>query len=277
LPKKVDWFVKARMLRPIMSKEPVDFGKCRIENTGKGCFISTIISATSWKHVDRIAFERFEKCLRAISIATDIKYEFEFDPREIERVNGKPVKTDYELADIFITVPMFSERVHTAKIVHRLLKRIKPKDAIANKLLEYYLGGLTLQWNAPTKHTWMPEAFLNYFKVIELVGDLYQNELKTRLQTLLRTKSILDIVSISDAEISSLLTTKRKVEFMCRQLEIDEGRIRGALELVDLRNRFDVAHPTTKRNVNVEDLTKCREVAKLILINYLGALTKSIE
>jgi len=228
-----------------------------------------------WKQVDKIAFERFEKCLRAISIASDIKYSFEFDPREIRRVNGKPTKMDYELANIFISVPMFSERVHIAELVHDLLEKTDPDDAITNKLLEYYLGGLTLQWIAPTQHTWTPEAFLNYFKVIELAADQYRNELKNRLQGLLQTESSLTRAPISEAEINQLLTTKRKVEFMCRQLEMDEHRIREALESVDLRNRFDVAHPTAKRNVKVDDLTKCREVAKLVLIKYLGALTQS--
>ena len=121
----------------------------------------------------------------------------------------------------------------------------------------------------------MPEAFLNYFKVVELVADQYQNDLRTRLKSMLHTEPILNIVSISDAEINRLLTTKRKIEFMCRQLEINEATIRKALELVDLRNRFDVAHPTTERNVNVKDVLECRELAKLTLIRYLGALTES--
>lgn len=270
--RKVKWLVKARMSKPIVSKEPVHLGKCKIETTAEGYFISTTVSAQSWKQADKIAFNRFENCLRAVSIATNIKYQFELDPREIQRMNGKPAKIDYQPPDIFIVVPNFSEspQYHNAKIIHELLRRSGTDDKNITKILDYYLGGLTLEWNAPTQDTWMPEAFLNYFKVVELAAEFYQADLKNELRKLLQTEPAFEVSSFSDREINSLLTMKRKIEFMCRQLEIEADDTSRTLELVDLRNRFDVAHATLGRNISKKDLVKCRDAARLILIKYLG-------
>ena len=113
---------------------------------------------------------------------------------------------------------------------------------------------------------WPSEAFLNFFKVIELISDTFRSELKNKL--------LARISDLTPEEISALSTTKRGIINACDILDVDYD-LSDVKTLVDVRNSFDVAHPSREPKFDNKFLYPCREIARELLIRYLERTQKN--
>jgi len=116
---------------------------------------------------------------------------------------------------------------------------------------------------------WSSEAFLNYYKAMELVSHDFRKAFDKEVGSQLNKTLLKDLTAL---ELKGLKTQKRLIQFTAQQLGItypyDIPRI------VELRNEFG-AHANLKDViVSEKEFNDCKILAANIIINYLDYLEK---
>jgi len=150
-----------------------------------------------------------------------------------------------------LVVPLKQSSRKNAVTIFELLEKADP---YALRAIDYFEKGLTLiRWNE--------DAFLNFFKAVELISNKYFKQANP------------DEIRRIFSKSKKKLTTKDKVLFMCQKLNIPSKWSSKVELLVDIRNKQDVAHAKLRSGqIDEADVHDCRGVARLAIINYLKEL-----
>jgi len=174
------------------------------------------------------------------------------------------------------------------KYIEKINEIIKNYE-ILKRLFTYYKLGINLSF----RYYNPPEAFLNFYKVIEqiswIICDEYDPEFKVKKEKEINdtAREILNERRLDDPRhgdeikigriknlINKFISQKEikardQVEFACEKLKLSD-EIETTKRLVDIRNRWDVAHSSREEQKELlEELRDCRNIARKFILRYL--------
>ena len=117
----------------------------------------------------------------------------------------------------------------------RILQLLEKADSYAEKAIVYFIIGTKL-------NEWPREAYFPFFKAIELISNKLSPELEKRF--------------------------KVRIQNACEVLGIKEDSEKIDM-IVNTRNRSGIAHATLKKDFKKEPLDTCRELARVLIVNYI--------
>lgn len=258
------WIFEADVRGHYIPEKPLvidDFELKAIEDEEKGTrFIALLtVRAKDLDSAVKLAKETFARIFKAFILFTGRGFEYEIK-EGTETTFGKQGKRE-GVGFMSMTFPFVevlkSEMIDKTRIgTKEILELLQKSDLVSDKAIEYFLIGNKL-------HRWPREAFLPFFKAIELISDKFFSEFEKRIK-----KKIPDLEL---KEIKRLASSRRKILNACEILGVEKvsEKIR---RIVTARNKFDVAHATLKATLKKEDVDACRELAKDLIINYMKRL-----
>lgn len=162
-------------------------------------------------------------------------------------------------------------------------------DELSKQLLNYYRLGLNLAHG----FYYLPEAFLNFYKVIEKMSwsvcDQYDAEFKARkkqelddiARTIMDERRLDNVRHSSDIKINRIkhlieqyvnqreISAKNQVSFTCQKLGLS-GDKKIAINLVEIRNRGGIAHSARSEEQRwLVELRQCRDIARKFILKHL--------
>lgn len=249
------WSIDASIKAAIPFKEPFTVGNCTVEGENMHMKIKAEDSL-DLKGIERRAEKEARKFCSALLLATGRLFRF----RSLNTVsetaptrNERQVLQSIEIRGKVVTPSLKSkEKMDTAG----LLDLLKNADEYALKSLDYLERGLVLE-------DWPGDAFLNYYKAVELISMKYFGELKGK-----------DIGRVFRKSQKGV-TSKDKINYVCHRLKIPKKIAAKVGTLVDKRNRQDVGHAKlSKGNIGEQDEDDCMQLAILLVVNHLKTLAK---
>jgi hypothetical protein len=166
-------------------------------------------------------------------------------------------------------LPLPQDMIDKIRTSTELLDKLPHEEVCTkrvNKAISFLRKGCFLQ------REWMSEAFLNYYKAMELVSHdfrkAFDKEVSNQLSgTLLK--------NLSELELKDLRTQKRLIQFTAQQLGItypyDIPRI------VELRNQFSAHANLEEITVSQKEFDDCKILSANIIIGYLDYLEKQLK
>ena len=227
-------------------------------------WIATLkIEAKDLDDAIRQAKLRYEEIFDALTLSTGGAFEYELAGAN-EITSGSQVEKLHGAAFLHTRLPFAETRgsdqiERVCEETQEILGLLPEADQYAKKAVEYFIIGTKLP-------RWIREAFLNFFKTIELVSDRFLSDLEAELKR--------KIPDLERNEIKKLATRKRMILNACRILGI-ENVDENVKRLVKVRNSFDVAHATVGVAFRDEDLRPCRELARELILRYMRKYSSS--
>jgi len=245
-------------LEGVAPEEAIQINGCEfkvVTDEKKGSrYIATLkVDSNNLDNASKLAERKLERLLDVLSIATG--HRFIFKMREgFEVTKGR--KNKEHMGMMHMRFPFSAgltvDRVNEAKEILDL----RITDEHSKKAFQYILLGTALR-------RWPREAFLNFFKAIELISDRYAPQLQEHFKEV--------IPDIQKRELKMLVNTRRRIEYTCKVLGLSE-LVEKISEIVRVRNEYDVAHAALREEFKAEYMTTCWEVAKEFLKGYLKLL-----
>jgi len=260
LASKRTWVFQADVRGYYIPEKPLvidDFELKTIEDEEKGTrYIALLTVQANYYDAEKLAREKFERIFNALTLSTGRGFDFELvDAKEI---TPKGQKEKFYERYISMKFP-FVEVLKSEKIeqvcdqTQEILGWLHKTDPLSEKAIEYFIIGTKL-------HLWPREAFLPFFKAIELISNNYSREWKARIKE--------KMPDLEPKEINMLANNRRKILNACEILGIE--KVNEKIDtIVRARNRYDIAHATLKRKFKKEHTDACRELARELIVNYL--------
>ena len=263
------WVFEADVRGHYIPEKPLvidDFELKAFEDKEKGTrYIARLNIQANYYDAEKLAREKFEKIFKALTLSTGRRFDFELiDAKEIPPKGQKG-----RLYERFISMKFpFVEELKSESIgqvcnrTQEILQLLSKTDSLSEKAIEYFIIGTKL-------NKWPREAFLPFFKAIELISNNFYSELKKRIKE--------KIPDLEHKEITMLATSRRKILNACKILGIE--KVNKKIEtIVTARNRFDIAHATLKKEFKKEYADTCRELARELIVNYMKTMpTRSFD
>jgi hypothetical protein len=263
------WIFEADVHGYYIPEKPLvinDFELKTIEDEEKGTrYIGLLtVRAIDSESAEKLAREKFERIFKALTLFTGRDFEFEIKSGS-EMTYDKRGEREH-MGFITITFPFVevlkSEMIYQTYLgTQEILKLIQKSDSRSEKAIEYFMIGTKLS-------RWPREAFLPFFKAIELISEKFIPEFENRIKE--------KIPDLEPEEIKRLATSSRKILNACEILGIEKANEK-IKRIVTTRNRHDIAHATLKKTFKKEDVDACRELARKLIVNYLISLRKNTE
>lgn len=207
--------------------------------------------------IEKLASKEAKKTCSILSLVTGRRFAFKDFGRIIETTPSAQRKTVSQKFQLLGRVvgpelkpPLQKEAIH-------ILKLMENADQHILKTIDYFEKGLTLS-------EWNEDAFLNFFKAIELISKKYHKQADPNEIHRIFHKS------------KKKLTTKDRMLYTCQKLNIPSHWSSKVNVLVDKRNKQDVAHAKLSTGqISATDVYNCEAIAKLVIVNYLKKLVRT--
>ncbi|MVX65578.1 hypothetical protein GKZ28_18005 [Clostridium chromiireducens] len=192
-----------------------------------------------------------------------------------ETTEGQKLKEGF--TDLDTTMKVVKDfPVDKVNEIKDLLHKYYVADEIGKKAFNYFVDGFNIKDHGD-------EAFLNFFKSIEIVSNKYLgqakiekanetseeiNKLLSKLQKAIEVMNIKKINGISKQLYSlGFIEAKRKLKIALKNLGLDEYE-KQINDLPDLRK--NVAHGMIEYEpITFEQMTICKDIAKKVILKYL--------
>jgi len=226
------------------------------------CFLSTVINADTQEEARRKGALRLKQVLSVFVIHTGVSYTI--SSIRVEQIAGEEpfLCSAHMNIERMTYLPLGNEKIAEIQKSIEILDRLPNQEqttARVDRSINYFLRGCYLE----TK--WRSEAFLNFFKVIELVCEDFKESFERTVCNQLKNTLLEDLTR---KEVEDLKTQKRLVRFACKQLGITSDF--DISEIIRLRPKFS-AHATLEEvTVSTEEFNNCKALAGKIIINYLN-------
>ena len=256
------WIFEADVRGHYIPEKPLvidDFELKTIDEEKGTRYIALLTVQASFLDADKLAIEKFERIFKALTLSTGRNFDFELvDAKEITSKGQKKrfYKRFFQTRFPFVEVLKSEKIEQVCDRTQEILGLLHKTDPHSEKAIEYFIIGNKL-------HKWPREAFLPFFKAIELISNKFFSEFEKRIK-----KKIPDLEL---EEIKRLATSRRKILNACEILGVEKVSEK-IWRIVTARNKFDVAHATLKTTLKKEDVDACRELAKDLIINYMKRL-----
>jgi len=236
------------------------------DNNRKLYVISTIVSAESGKEAQSRGMERIILVIGVFEVYLLIHYEIV--GIYSEQISGEQPFISSTSLSLTRTrfLPLPQEMIDKIRRSSELLEKLPSHETYTkrvNKAINYLRKGCYLE------RDWRSEAFLNYYKAMELVSHDFRKAFDKEVSNQLRETFFKDL---TESELKELRTQKRLIQFTSKQLGITYPY--NIPRSVELRNQFG-AHANLKDvTVSEDEFNDCKILAANIIINYLDYLEK---
>lgn len=251
-------------------EEGLKIGECEVGYEHNQYFLSTIVQANTPKEAKEKGFSKITEVLAIFSLQTGQSYKV--SPVNVEQLSGtKPrIHTGFMTLERITLLPLDNKKIAEIQRTLMLLDKCPRKGKESKRIeraINYFMKGCYLE----TK--WRPESFLNFYKVVELIAQAFKGSFNQSLGNQLKNTLLKDL---TDKERKGLRTSKRLIQFMCRQLNVTTNN-KDISQIVDIRPRFS-AHATLEDvDVSLESFNKCKSLAGRTIIRYIGYLSSLDE
>lgn len=221
---------------------------------------------------------KLKDVLRAMEFTLNERIGFHTIDIQQEESNGKSrlIGVSNLASAVAVRVPFPETELEN---INDIFTGINNSNNIAIIAYQSYLKGIEVG-------EWYNEAFLNFFKAIEVIANTYlevgkkekeitsEEELKSlvkELQDLVEHKEDnLDKLKKICTEIHSLgfVELKKRIDIALMDLGLSEYS-KAAKKLVNFRNKF-VAHGSSNKIIEIEELEKCKNISKMMIKKYIG-------
>jgi hypothetical protein len=247
--------------RGFVFRKPIKLGNCTILLDDNRMCINVEVQASDkleLEHIEKLALLEAKKTCLILSMVTGRYFAFDNFVRVIETTPSAkeiPMKQRFGVRGR-VAIPELKASLHKEAVdISKLMKKMDPYTL---KAVDYFEKGMVLS-------KWNEDAFLNFFKAMELFSKKYSKEADP--------KEIHRIFG----KPKKKLTTKEKMLFTCQKLRIPSRWTPTLNELVDKRNKQDVAHAKLSTgDVNLTDVNNCQILSKLVIVNYLKKLAGTL-
>jgi len=255
------WNAKGQIdTRGFLFKKPFSLGNCTVYLEKERMNITVDLQESDeieLEAIEKLALIEAKKACKVLSLATGRFFAFRDFDNVIETTPSAkriPVSQRFQLLGMVVVPELKPSEQKEAINVFRLLENADP---YALKAIDYFEKAVALS-------NWNEDAFLNFFKAIELISKKHHMEAVAHEIRLIYHKP------------KKELTTKEKMLFMCRKLNLPSQWSSKIRRLVDLRNKQDVAHARlTDGQISTDDVHNCEAIAKLVIVSYLRKSTQS--
>lgn len=241
-------------------------GECEVGYEHNQFFLSTIVHANTREDAKEKGFSKITEVLAIFCLQTGQSYKV--SSINVEQLSGtKPyIHAGFMTLTRLTLPPLDNKKIAEIKRTFLLLDKC-PKKGKESKRIErainYFMKGCYLE----TK--WRPESFLNFYKVVELIAHAFIGNFNQSLENQLKNTLLEDL---DDAERKGLLTSKRLIQHMCKQLKVT-SKSNKISQIVKLRSKFS-AHATLEEvDVSLERFNECKSLAGRTLIGYIEHLS----
>lgn len=258
------WIFEAEVKGYYVPAKPLvigDFELKTVEDKEKGTrFVAQLsVKAKDLHSAGELARQEFSRVFKAIMLSVQREYEFEIrnateitPDRQFEQEHMGYETITFPFVGVLNPEDVDQLRDKTEEVLRLMGKT----DSFSQKAIEYFMIGASLS-------RWPQEAFLPFFKAIELISGRFRRKFETAIKT--------QIPDLEPDEISRLATSKRKILNACKILGLENVNEK-VNTIVRTRNRFDIAHATLEREFKKEYADECRELAGEIILNYMRFL-----
>lgn len=241
-------------------------------------YIETVVDATSTDEARKIALEKIQDIISFMSFETNSKFELIITDvvQIIEKGEIGYGESDL-LVSIIIPKRIINKDVEAVKILYK--QSINFENRIKSAI-RYYERGIKIE-------EWSTEAFINFFKVIELLSDTYLQEAKQEKEKENKEKldkninKIIQEIKKEDYNPKSVIKaakqiydigkveSKRRIELAASDLNVEGFDLKHIKELVDIRNEVS-AHANSQSKILTQDnVSLCKNFAKKMIKGYI--------
>lgn len=273
------WEVKGLILSNAIFEEKYSIGEMLLYTSKENKnYMETIVYATSPDEARTIIFKRFEEIASIMSFETDLKFELVITDvlQIIEEGEIGHGESDLILS---ITIP---KRIMNKDIkeINILNKEFVNFEDIIKSAMRYYERGVKIE-------EWSTEAFINFFKSIELISDKYlkqakqekEEENKKNLDKNINRiieeikKGYYDQQSVIKAakQIYDIgkVERKRRIELAAIDLNVEGLDLNDIKELVNIRNEVSAHANSQSKVLTQNNVLLCKNFAKKIIKGYI--------
>lgn len=243
--------------RGFVFKKPIKLGNCTISLDGDRMRIIIEVQASDemeLEDIEKSVLSEAKKTCLILSMVTGRYFAFDSLIRVIETT---PSAKEISMMQTIgmrgrVAIPeLETSLLKEAVCISNLMQKMDP---YVRKAVDYFERGMVLS-------KWNEDAFLNFFKAIELFSNMYFKGADSE-----------EIHRIF-GKPKRKLTTEEKMLFTFQKLKIPSRWKPTISELVKKRNKQDVAHAKLSTgSVNLADVDNCRILSKLLVVNYLKSV-----
>lgn len=223
-------------------------------------FLCTKVSAHSAEEARRKGERRLNQVLSVFAIHTGVSYTY--SGIGVDQISGEQPFIYHLFTGItrLTYLPIDNEKISEVEKSIEILDKLPDERAsiVIERAINYFLRGCYL------KTKWRSESFLNFFKVIEIVAQEFRGSFNQTIASQLKDTLI---GGITEDELKRLLTPKRLIKFMCRQLGIASKE--DIARIIKLRSKFSAHAVLDEVVVSPEEFNSCKGLAGRTLINYI--------
>jgi len=233
-------------------------GDCEFGFENNRYFLSKTIASNSRKEAEEKGKKRLNQVLSTLCLYTGVSYRI--DSYAVEQISGNEphLFTSNLLLKSITLLPIRDETVTRVEGTLGILDRLpneKPAEII-ERAMNYFLRGCYLETE------WRSEAFLNFYKVTELLAQTYRKEFSEAFNEKLKDT----LFELTKDEIPKLATQTRIIRFMCGRLGVSD---KDVSRIVKLRATFSAHATLDEPSVSVEDFNGCKILSSNSLIKYI--------
>lgn len=230
------------------------------EDKNKQYFLCTTISAENEKVAKRRGELRLNQVLSIFVLHSGMMYTV--SNIHVNQISGEePLIYSAHLIlgrTVYLEIP--KNKIEEIEKMVELLDRLPIKQRstkIADKAINYFLRGCYLQTN------WRSEAFLNFYKSIELISNEFRKSFDKQIINQLKNTLLNDLIR---EEIKIIRKPRRLIHFVCDQIGVSPSC--DISRILEIRNQFS-AHARLKEiEISEEDANNCKILAANTIINY---------
>ena len=249
-------------------KTPQKILECELDfdNDRKQYFFSTIVSAESGDEALSKGMERINLVIGVFEVYLITHLEIVL--KLSEQISGEQPfinSTSFTLRRMRF-LPLPQEMVDKIRRSTELLDKLPEHETYkkrVNKAISFLRKGCFLE------RDWSSEAFLNYYKALELVSHDFRRAFDKEVGSQLSGTLLKDLTEL---ELKDLRTQKRLIQFTAQQLGIIHPY--DIPKIVELRNKFGAHANLEDVTVSENEFNDCKILAANIITAYLDYLEK---
>jgi hypothetical protein len=274
------WIAKLNISSYYKFKEEININEVRFYYEDGHNFAITNFEAKSIEEAESIAIEKVNTIMKILRYALDSKFECIIHSVN-ETTEGQQLKQGFtDLNGNYTVIKDFP--VDKVNEIEELLQKYLMADETGKIALTYFVDGFNIKHHSD-------EAFLNFFKSIEIIANKYLDEAKiekskevsdeinrllSKLQIAIEVMNVKKINGIVKQLYSlGFIEAKRKLKIALKNLDLDEYE-QQINDLPDLRK--NVAHGMIEYEpITPEQLCVCKDIAKKVILKYLEKTSMS--
>ncbi|WP_405175573.1 hypothetical protein MHI27_03405 [Paenibacillus sp. FSL H8-0261] len=235
------------------------------------------IEAQNIQEAERHGEIKLKNVLRAMEFSLNQRINYHIIDIQQEKGNGETMLmgTSNLASTVTVRVPFPENQLEN---IDNIFIGINNSDDIAIIAYQSYLKGIEVG-------EWYNEAFLNFFKSIEVIANTYleagkkEKEISSEEELKFLVEELQEYVEYKKDDLTKLkkicsdihnlgfIELKKRIDVALIDLDLSEYS-EETKRLVNFRNKF-IAHGSSNKIIKIEELEKCKSISKMMIKKYI--------